>query len=76
MRDARLPEACEASVYHLSHHVRMVGLEPTTSPLSVECSNHLSYIRLYRIVAPFIFRDKVFLMSPGISFIMYKRAAG
>ena len=31
--------------------VRMVGLEPTTSPLSVECSNHLSYIRIVHIIA-------------------------
>ena len=27
-------------------NVRMVGLEPTTSALSVQCSNQLSYIRI------------------------------
>ena len=39
------------SIPQLFYQVRMVGLEPTTSPLSVECSNQLSYIRMVCIIA-------------------------
>ncbi len=41
-----------------SFTVRVPGLEPGTSPLSVECSNHLSYTRMFAVCVSAIVPEK------------------